>query len=268
MRFWQMKVMEINSSKNELFKDIYKLKQKKYRYRSNSFLIEGIKLVKHAAKQCETIEYLMFCQTLIAPEIIEEILTIVPETTNVLYLPKDLFEDISDTVNSQGVIAIVQIPKAMESLKANGLYIALDRIQDPGNLGTIIRTADAAGFDGLIYNKGTVDPYGEKVLRSTMGSIFSLPLLAVENLAETLATAKLNGTAVFCTSLEDSEDYSEANYQEGAIIVIGNESQGVSEEVFEQASQKIKIPIYGQAESLNAAIAAAVIMYEAVKGRK
>lgn len=263
-----MKVTEINSSKNELFKEIYKLKQKKYRYRSNSFLIEGIKLVKHAALQGEAIEYLLFCKTLIDSEIIEAIIEIVPETTNLLYLPKDLFEDISDTVNSQGVISVVKIPKPMEVLAPKGLYIALDRIQDPGNLGTIIRTADAAGFDGLIYNKGTVDPYGEKVLRSTMGSIFSLPLMAVEDLSQTLAGAKTAGTAVFCTSLEDSEDYSTVSYQEGAIIVIGNESQGVSEEVFEQASQKIKIPIYGQAESLNAAIAAAIIMYEAVKSRR
>lgn len=263
-----MKVIEINSSKNELFKDMFKLKQKKYRYRSNSFLIEGIKLVKHAALQGEVIQYLLCCKSLIASEVIEEITTLLPEHTTLLYLPKDLFEDLSDTVNSQGVIAVVEIPKRLERIKANGLYIALDRIQDPGNLGTIIRTADAAGFDGLIYNKGTVDPYGEKVLRSTMGSIFSLPLLAVEDLAETLHEAKQEGFSVFCTSLEDSHDYSEVNYRGGAIIVIGNESQGVSEEVFAESSQKIKIPIYGQAESLNAAIAAAVIMYEAVKARR
>lgn len=263
-----MKNIEINSSKNELFKEIYKLKQKKYRYRSNSFLIEGIKLVKHGAFQGEVIDYLLFCKSLIDAVVMEEILTMMPEETNVLYLSKDLFEDLSDTVNSQGVIAVVKMPKGLEHLKEKGLYIALDRIQDPGNLGTIIRTADAAGFDGLIYNKGTVDPYGEKVLRSTMGSIFSLPLLAVDNLAESLQEAKSKGHTVFCTSLEDSRDYSEVNYKEGAIIVIGNESQGVSEEVFAEANQKIKIPIYGQAESLNAAIAAAVIMYEAVKGRR
>lgn len=263
-----MKVVEINSSKNELFKEIHKLKQKKYRYRSNSFLIEGIKLVKHAALQGEEIQYLLVCKSLIADEVVEEITAQMPEHINLLYLSKDIFEHLSDTVNSQGIIAVVKIPKGLECLKEKGLYIALDRIQDPGNLGTIIRTADAAGFDGLIYNKGTVDPYGEKVLRSTMGSIFSLPLLAVEDLAKTLCESKEKGHLVFCTSLKDSRDYSEVSYKDGAIIVIGNESQGVSEEVFEQASHKIKIPIYGQAESLNAAIAAAIIMYEAVKGRK
>lgn len=263
-----MKVTEINSSKNELFKDIFKLKQKKYRYRSNSFLIEGIKLVKHAALQGQTIHHLIICKSLIEAEIVEEITGLMSEGTDLLYLSKDLFEDISDTVNSQGMIAVVKIPGGMEGLKTNGLYVALDRIQDPGNLGTIIRTADAAGFDGLIYNKGTVDPYGEKVLRSTMGSIFSLPLLAVEDLAKTLQEARLMGHSVLCTSLEDSQDYSKVDYSEGAIIVIGNESQGVSDEVFEQASHKIKIPIYGQAESLNAAIAAAIIMYEAVKSRR
>ncbi len=263
-----MKVIEINSSKNELFKDILKLKQKKYRNRSNSFLIEGIKLVKHGAMQGETIEYVLFCKALISEQTIEEIMALLPETTIVVYLAKDIFEDLSDTVHTQGVLAVVKIPKGMPALKHKGLYIALDRIQDPGNLGTIIRTADAAGFDGLIYNKGTVDPYGEKVLRSTMGSVFSLPLMAVDELPETLEEAKNMGLAILCTSLEDSTDYSEGNYKDGAIIVIGNESQGVSEAVFAQATQKIKIPIYGQAESLNAAIAAAIIMYEAVKLRK
>lgn len=263
-----MKVIEINSSKNELFKDILKLKQKKYRTRSHSFLIEGIKLVKHGAFQGEEIAYVLFCKTLITEEAMEEIIHLIPETTTVVYLTKDLFEDLSDTVNTQGVLAVVKIPEALSALKPKGLYIALDRIQDPGNLGTIIRTADAAGFDGLIYNKGTVDPYGEKVLRSTMGSVFSLPLMVVDELPKILAEASEMGLSVLCTSLEDSTDYSEGDYKEGAIIVIGNESQGVSEAVFAQATQKIKIPIYGQAESLNAAIAAAIIMYEAVKSRK
>ena len=101
-----------------------------------------------------------------------------------------------------------------------------------------------------------------------MGSSFSLPLMACEDLASTLKTSKAKGIQILCTSLEDSQDYTACDYQKGCIIVIGNESQGVSDEVFQEATTRVKIPIYGQAESLNAAVAAAIIMYEAIKQRK
>lgn len=263
-----MKALEISSSKNEHFKEVVKLKQKKYRHRASQFLIEGLKFVRHAIEQGEEIHQFLYAKELVQPGALEPLLELLPDSVLVCALSKDLFEDLSDTVNSQGVMAVVKMPKKHFELKAEGLYLALDHIQDPGNLGTMIRTADAAGFTGLIYNKGTVDPYGEKVLRSTMGSIFSLPLYCCDDLPAFLADAKTQGLQVLCTSLEDSLDYAAADYQRGSIIVIGNESQGVSEGVFSEATQKIKIPIYGQAESLNAAVAAAIVMYEAVKQRR
>lgn len=263
-----MKVLEISSSKNDHYKEIVKLKQKKYRHRTSSFLIEGIKMVKHAALQGEEILQLLYCPDLIEDHVLQSILDLLPVNVQIISVAKIPFEDLSDTVNSQGVIAMLKMPLPLTELDSEGLYLALDRIQDPGNLGTMIRTADAAGFSGLIYSKGTVDPYSEKVLRSTMGSIFSLPLMACEDLASTLNASKAKGLQILCTSLEDSQDYTACNYQNGSIIVIGNESQGVSEEVFQEATVRIKIPIYGQAESLNAAVAAAIIMYEAIKQRK
>lgn len=264
-----MKVLEITSAKNEQYKEILKLKQKKYRIRQNAFLVEGIKLVKHAIEKGEQVQTVLYCNQLLSEENLLPIVNLMQSQTQLISLSKELFEMLSDTVNSQGIMGVVQIPKLLESLDPNGLYLALDHIQDPGNLGTMIRTADAAGFSGLIYSKGTVDPYSEKVLRSTMGSIFSLPLMPCENLPEFLAQVKVvQNMQVLCTSLEDSLDYSQVDYSMGSIIVIGNESQGVSTDVFNQATQRIKIPIYGEAESLNAAIAAAVIMYEAIKQRR
>lgn len=264
-----MKVLEISSNKNEQYKEVLKLKQKKYRQRSESFLIEGIKLVKHALEKNESVDMLLYAPTLIDEQAIAEIQAMMPKQSICLSLSKELFDGLSDTVNSQGVMAVVKFPQPLTSIDPNGLYLALDHIQDPGNLGTMIRTADAAGFSGLIYSKGTVDPFSEKVLRSTMGSVFSLPLMVCEDLPAFLAeSAAEKGMQILCTSLEDSLDYSEANYNKGSIIVIGNESQGVSEAVFNQATNRIKIPIYGEAESLNAAVAAAIIMYEAIKQRR
>ncbi len=263
-----MKVLEISSSKNEYYKNISKLKQKKYRHRASQFLIEGIKFVKHALEKGEEMSQLVYCSDLINESILESILRTIPDRVQVISMSKNIFEDLSDTVNSQGVIAVVQMRKQVLTLDPKGLYLALDQIQDPGNLGTMIRTADAAGFSGVIYNKGTVDPYSEKVLRSTMGSIFSIPLTTCEDLSEFLRDAKKQGVQVLCTSLEISVDYSQVDYKQGSIIVIGNESQGISTEVFNESTQRIKIPIYGEAESLNAAIAAAIIMYEATKQRR
>ncbi len=264
-----MKVLEISSNKNEQYKEVLKLKQKKYRQRGECFLIEGIKLVKHALEKDEEVLMLLYSPTLIAEQVIEEIQAMMPKQSVGLSLSKELFTALSDTVNSQGVMAVVKYPDPLNTLDPNGIYLALDHIQDPGNLGTMIRTADAAGFSGLIYSKGTVDPFSEKVLRSTMGSVFSLPLMVSEDLPAFLTdAANSQGMQILCTSLEDSLDYSEANYLKGSIIVIGNESQGVSEEVFKTATKRIKIPIYGEAESLNAAVAAAIIMYEAIKQRR
>ena len=264
-----MKFLEISSNKNDQYKELLKLKQKKYRYRSECFLIEGIKLIRHAIDKGEAVSIFMYSAAYLTPELIENFKAMLPDTTLCLSLSKELFDDLSDTVNSQGVMAVVKFPKPLIDISADGLYLALDHVQDPGNLGTMIRTADAAGFSGLIYSKGTVDPFSEKVLRSTMGSVFSLPLMACEDLPAFLKIAATNKQMqVLCTSLADSYDYAEADYSKGSIIVIGNESQGVSQEVFDTATTRIKIPIYGEAESLNAAVAAAIIMYEAVKQRR
>lgn len=273
-----MKVQEIISNSNEQYKQLLKLKQKKYRYQEAVFLIEGIKFVKHAILQGADLKAIAFTNNLLGEEIIAEIVQML-ETSNankeinksqikLFNLSKNLFEALSDTVNSQGILAVVSFPEPIKELDPTGLYLALDRIQDPGNLGTMIRTADAAGFSGIILSKGTVDPFSEKVLRSTMGSIFTLPILQTESLEQTLIDGKALGLSIYTTALENSIDYTQGTYKSGTVFVIGNEAQGISDSVFALSDQRITIPIMGHAESLNAAVAAAIVMYEAVNQRR
>ena len=191
------------------------------------------------------------------------------ETLNIHVCEDKLFEKISDTVASQGIVGVVKLPDNSHSeIKENGLYIALDRLQDPGNLGTIIRTADAAGVDGILVSKGTVDPFNAKVLRSTMGSIFKVNLIFEDDLKERLVSEQKNGAKVLVTNLENAANYNEINYMGTLIIVIGNEGSGVSSDIINMATQNVKIPIWGEAESLNASVAAGILMYEAAKTRR
>lgn len=261
-------MIEITSSKNEGFKLALSLKQRKSRYKENAFLLEGIKGIRHAMSVQAEVKAIYFnLAQLSQPELIElesEALSIGIKTYGLCH---DLFEQLADTVNPQGAVAIVTMPTFDAELKKGGLYIALDRIQDPGNLGTIIRTADAAGVDGIICADGTVDAYNEKVLRSTMGSVFSMPVTYVKNLAQTLRTAKSEDFKVYCTALQNSVDYETADYSGSVILVIGNEAQGAAQEIQALATLNIIIPIYGSAESLNASVAAGIVMYAAAKSR-
>lgn len=263
-----MKRFDIQSSKNEQFKQTLKLRQKKHRQESRSFLIEGFRFVLHALEIGVETYSLWLCEKLLTSQELHRLEGLITENTKVYTISEAMAKELSDTVSPQGAFAVVAMPEYGQMLKANGRYIALDRIQDPGNLGTIIRTADAAGFDGILLGKGTVDPYGEKVLRSTMGSIFSIPLIAVEDLAESLDHALQMDYKVMATALSESIVYTEAPLAEHVIIVIGNEAQGISEDVFLRATHRINIPISGSAESLNAAVAAAIVMYESDRQRR
>lgn len=260
-------MIRITSAKNDQFKAALSLKQRKHRYKQGAFLIEGRKMIEHA------ILLGVGLQTIFLEEgSIEELEASfkhvgMSEQVKLYELSKDLFKELCDTVTPQGAMAIVSMPNQEHSWLDGGIYIALDRVQDPGNMGTIIRTADAAGFNGVICSEGTVDPYNEKVLRSTMGSIFSMPIVQVNHFQETLTDLQAKGFQVLCTALENSVEYTKAHYEGSIVIVIGNEGQGVLDDVKALSDAIIKIPIYGKAESLNAAMAAGIVMYEAIRQR-
>ena len=146
--------------------------------------------------------------------------------------------------------------------------IFLDGVQDPGNMGTIIRTCDAFNLDGIIIGPGSVDPYNPKVVRATMGSIFRVPLYISNDSLETIADLSQGGLNIFSTSLEGSIPSYDIDYKEGFVLVIGNESNGVQDPIIKKSDKLIKIPMPGFAESLNAGVAASIIMYEAMKSKR
>ncbi len=181
-----------------------------------------------------------------------------------------VFDEMSDTCTPQGVLAVLHTPgwKRENFLRPGGLYIILEDLQDPGNLGTIFRTGEGAGIDGLLLTQNCVDPVSPKVVRATMGSIFRVPYLITGTVAQ--AAELLSGCRVrmYAAHLDGQKDYDEADYREGAAFLIGNEARGLSPEGAGAAQELIRIPMKGRVESLNAAMAAGILMYEAARQRR
>lgn len=177
---------------------------------------------------------------------------------------------ISDTRTPQGVLAVVRqsgmtLDQILD-LEEDPLFLLLESLQDPGNLGTIFRTAEGAGVTGIIMDRETVDPYNSKVIRSTMGTVFRVPFVVVEDLREAMARLQKRGICIFAAHLAGRLFYDE-DYTGGCGFLIGNEGKGLSERISSLADGKIRIPMKGQVESLNAAIAATVLVYEAQRQR-
>ena len=177
-----------------------------------------------------------------------------------------IFGEISETVTPQGIMAIVRQPKYdFDDIinKDDATLLFLDNLRDPGNLGTIIRTAEGAGIDGVVLSKESVDIYNPKVIRSTMGAIYRVPFIYEDNFATKLREKyKVNGFELYAAHLEGASEYTKVEYSRKTGIIIGNEANGVSKEVVDVADCMIRIPMEGQVESLNAAISAALIIYE------
>lgn len=241
--------MKIDSLDNQLIKKITSLNKKKYRDQYGLFFVEGIKSVEEAIASTQGIECIIY-----SPEMINYNLTI-----EGIEVSKEILCKISDTVTPQGIVAVCKISKTpIEALKNKEKLIYLDKVQDPGNVGTIIRTADAFGFNGVIISKESADPYSPKVVRSTMGSIFHLPVITdIE--AEEL---KQLNVKIYSSSLEESKNIQKTEIEKPSLLVIGNEGNGISEEIKKVTDEFVKIEMSGQAESLNASIAAGILMYE------
>ena len=260
--------MQVISSKdNETIKYIKKLKEKKYIEETNCYIIEGIKLVKEAIEENAKIKYILICEDCDDAVKLEQNLLYDIAKNNCLYVTKKLFLSISDVTTPQGVLAVIEKKKGTEQIDYNDdIIVALDGIQDPGNLGTILRTVDSANLKQIILSKNSADPYNPKVVRSTMGAIFRVNIIEAENLAEILKEIKKHNFDVVVTSLETEESIYNLEYK-NKIIVIGNEANGVSKEIQEIADKKVKIPMLGKTESLNASVATGIMVYEYVRGK-
>lgn len=263
-------MLEITSLKNPLIKEIKSLYKRKGRETSKSFIIEGIKIIQEAINNNYELTKIVYCDRFLKTKDGMEFFKIIENINNLIYVPDNIFKEISDTENPQGILAIAKFQfRDLSEVyhKEKPFLLFLDELQDPGNMGTIIRTADAFNIDGIILRDGCVDPYNTKVVRATMGSIFRLPLYYISDGIEELANLKNKGMKIYSTSLEGSMPIYDVDYNCGVILVIGNESKGVSDKIFSLSDSLIKIPMPGMAESLNAGVAASIIIYEGIKQR-
>ena len=255
-------VKELRSKENRIFKECQKLSQKKYRDKEGRYLIEGPNLLEEALHNGAEIEYILY----------DEIKDSDLDTTVPVYRTDHrLFEKLSQTETSQGLLAAVKKPDHSSNLddimKEGSNIVVLDRLQDPGNIGTIIRTAEGAGYSAVVVLKGTADIYAPKTIRAAAGSVFRIPIIHVQDNRELRSLADKYGKNLLVTSLQGDSYYYDINLKENVALVIGNEGNGVSDELIEMADIKVKIPMSGGLESLNASVAAGILMYEAVRGR-
>lgn len=251
---------EINSSKNDLIKSLKKLHKKKTRDEENRYLIEGFHLVEEAVKANAQLSIV-----LIDERGLREWGTWLEAVTAEKYLVSpEVMKALSDLPTPQGIMAVVAKPRE-QAVTFEGKWVLLDHVQDPGNVGTIIRTADAAGFNGVILGEGSADIYSTKVLRSMQGSHFHLPVISGE-LATIIPQLQAQGTKVYGTELNEAAvAFDEVSATDQVAILLGNEGQGVSNELLSITDKNLYIPIYGQAESLNVAIAAGILLYHFAK---
>jgi RNA methyltransferase, TrmH family len=255
---------KIQGKDNSLIKYVKKLKDKKYRVKESAFIVEGFRFVDEALKSGFEVPYLFVSQSAADNGSYLNIANIINHDTKSYIVTDAVIKEISDTENPQGIVAVVKTDSySFESYK-DGFYVLVDKIQDPGNMGTIIRTSHAAGALGIIYTKGTVDVYNEKTLRSTMGSVFHIPIIEDNDLS-ILKALKLKGFKLIVSSLDTSKNFFQADLKGNLIICIGNEGNGVSDEIYTLSDEKVKIPMPGKAESLNASVAAGIMIYEIVR---
>lgn len=240
----------ITSKSNNGIKNAKKLHQKKNR--TDSYLIEGWHLFEEAVNYQAPIRQIF---------VLEAFLDRVEGMDQVTVVTPEILELLADSKTPQGIVAEIALEPAQVPQQLQGRYLYLEDVQDPGNVGTMIRTADAAGFDGVILSKASADIYSLKVLRSMQGSHFHLPIWKMDR-AELFERASKSNTPVLATTLSKSSiDYRQLPQMDQFILVMGNEGKGISPEMATRADQLVHIPMPGRAESLNVAVAAGILMF-------
>lgn len=259
----------ITSSANARVKQIVQWQTKaKERRKDKVFLAEGIKMYEEAPE--ESILEVYLSQDL--EEKIKAQANIWDKLQRTGYetVSSEVFAKMSDTQTPQGILTVLKQPEySLEKLlqQKNPLFVVLENLQDPGNLGTIIRTGEGAGITGVIMSNQTVDIFNPKVIRATMGSVYRVPFLYVNDMAETLDKLYAHGVHTYAAHLKGETFYDSFSFKEPTAFLIGNEGNGLTKETADMAESYLKIPMEGQVESLNAAVATALLMYEAHRQR-
>lgn len=256
--------MEITSVHNPKLKLLKKLKTKKGREQTNLFLLEGIKPLALAFQQ-KTVLEAVFLEKEQEHNLLPALQELPGIRMDLVYLvPRELLLPLYETDSPQGVLAIAQ-RKAMDFQQvfkdSMQRILLLDRVQDPGNLGTIIRTAEGAGWDLVLCTKGCADLYNPKTIRSTMGSIMTMNLAQNVNGLDALEILKNKGFQIFCATLQNGVDYRSVEKVKPLVLILGNEGSGIEDPIIKRSDQNLYIPMHGHAESLNVAVAAGILMY-------
>ena len=256
----------ISSAQNTQVKNIIKLNQKaKARREQGLFIAEGRKMFLEAPD--EWIDRIYVAESMLSDdEVMEKVHRFSWETVE-----KGVFRQMCDTQTPQGILTVLRQPSyELEDLlkEERPLLMVLEDLQDPGNAGTIIRTGEGAGVSGVFLTKSSVDITNPKVIRATMGSIYRIPFFYVEDVVSLKQKLQGHGIRFFAAHLKGKNSYDQESYQGGTAFLIGNEGNGLTEEAAEAADCLIRIPMCGQVESLNAAMAAGILMYEAARQRR
>ena len=257
--------MELTGLQNPVVKAAAELKQKKYRTQNGLYLAEGLRTAEEAVayKAVETLFYVATDDDR-TMRLLEDVAM---QNIKLVCVNENVMKKIADTETPQGIIAVCKMrqPK-LETLLAGGkMLLVLDRVGDPGNIGTMLRTADAAGIGGLVLLKGCADIYAPKTVRSSMGSLFHIPVLSGVSEQEFVSAAKKAGYDLLVTCLDGADNLYKADLSGRIAFVMGNEAGGVSETLLEKADKRVYIPMAGRAESLNVAMAAGIVMFEALR---
>ncbi|MEE1008688.1 MAG: RNA methyltransferase [Agathobacter sp.] len=264
----------ITSASNQQIKNLTALmKKSKERKKQGVFVVEGPKMCFEAPN--DWVKAVYVSESYISnPDNDKKIKEYLNKCNgNVTYevVVDSVFKNVSDTKTPQGIISLVKIPQyeLKDTLnKDKSMVLILESIQDPGNLGTMIRTGEGAGVTGVIMNNTTVDIFNPKTIRSTMGSIYRVPFYITNDLKESINVLKENGINLYAAHLKGEASYDEMDYRKASGFLIGNEGNGLSDEIANMADSYIKIPMEGKVESLNAAISATLLMYECNRQRR
>ena len=258
----------ISNNKNERIKNIAALqKSKKARTEQGVFVAEGLRLAEDVFKSAaKLIREVYVSENFAGSDELKRLYDLAGDIriSEPVTVKDSVFESMSETVTPQGILCVVEQP----SYTVDGIIcgdeiklLVLEDIQDPGNLGTMVRTAEAAGMNGIIMSRGTVDIFSPKVIRSTMGAVLRVPFVYTGDLNDVLDGLRAKGISVYAAYLRNGTDFKKVKYSNRAAVLIGNEGNGLSDAVLEHCDMNVFIPMAGEVESLNAAVAAALLMY-------
>ena len=263
-------LISITSGDNSRIRLVRKLATRKGRAAEGRFAVEGRNLVSEILERDLDVDFIMIPAGAAddAPDFIRKCIDS-PDIT-VCEVPARVFAGLTDAENGIGMLAVVKLREygPLDGLRPDDNILVLDRIQDPGNMGTLIRTAVAAGYKAIVAMSGTVDIYSPKVLRATAGMVFEIPVIYVPDNEALKGILGRSGRHIVVTDVNGGVPYYEEDLSRGIALIIGNEGSGVSDALMEIADVRVTLPMKGRIESLNAAVAAAILMYEAVRGRE